>query len=778
MKSLLYKGLTVSLLGLFLAGTLPLQARASTPTLAVNNDGSNQLRIEVRFADAFAKVDLYQRPRSTTLWTVYVNIGQTDGSGFFSTTGMYGNAGEVSDYYVVVNGQQSSTVQAGSGGGCTYNCGGNQITFSVQNVNLNIGQSQNVSIYGSTGNFYISQNTNASIVSASLSGNSLFLNANQNGSSIITVCGSSTAQCGSLYVTVGGSSGSGQITFSQSFVSVSIGQSQSVSIYNSGFNTAYYISSNSNPSIVSASISGSNVNVYGQNSGTSSISVCGSNSSMCGTITVTVGGGTSGQISFSQSNVTIGVNQSAQVSIFSSYSGYYISSNSNPNVVSATVSGSTLNLYASNFGNSTIQVCSSGGQYCASMYVTVSGSGGQNTISFSQNNVVLSQGQSLQVSVYSNNYNSSFYISNNEYPNIVGANLAGSTLTLFGSSYGSSRVTVCASGVSGCGSLYVTVSGGGVYNQLSLSQSNVNLNVGQSNTVTVYNGSNNNLYISQNSSPNVVSATLSNYLVTLYGINPGSATIYICSYNQSGCASLYVSVGGSSNGNNGSLTLVTTQLPQITVGQYYNYQLQATGGQPPYTYSMYSGNLPAGLSLSASGLISGVAQSTATAGASIKITDTYSRIVYVPVTFSGTTSTGGLNFPGGVQGTQTYHSGSLISEYGTVSIVYNGTKSAFTNLAAFRGLGYSLSQVTEVGNSGLPDSGYQIRSSASAHPWGSWIKSGRTLYFVHEQGLIPVPSREVFYANGGSYSAVVSANRWDLRKAYLPTMEYNDSRIY
>lgn len=47
-------------------------------------------------------------------------------------------------------------------------------------------------------------------------------------------------------------------------------------------------------------------------------------------------------------------------------------------------------------------------------------------------------------------------------------------------------------------------------------------------------------------------------------------------------------------------------IPDGEVGEVYNYQLQAEGGQQPYVFSVVDGALPSGLYLSTAGLISGM----------------------------------------------------------------------------------------------------------------------------------------------------------------------------
>lgn len=57
------------------------------------------------------------------------------------------------------------------------------------------------------------------------------------------------------------------------------------------------------------------------------------------------------------------------------------------------------------------------------------------------------------------------------------------------------------------------------------------------------------------------------------------------------------------------LTITTTSLPAAAPGSTYSQQLTATGGIPPYTWSL-TGTLPPGLTLSPAGLISGTVTST------------------------------------------------------------------------------------------------------------------------------------------------------------------------
>jgi hypothetical protein len=54
-----------------------------------------------------------------------------------------------------------------------------------------------------------------------------------------------------------------------------------------------------------------------------------------------------------------------------------------------------------------------------------------------------------------------------------------------------------------------------------------------------------------------------------------------------------------------TITITPTTLPDASGGNAYSQQLTASGGTGPYTYTLLSGTLPTGLSLSSSGLITG-----------------------------------------------------------------------------------------------------------------------------------------------------------------------------
>lgn len=760
-----------------------------TPYLTVSGQSGNNLTFNVSNADPNSRVILYARNTGGTLWSTSIDsIGQTDGSGYLNTFLNPGISGSA-EFKVTVNGADSNIAQSGYGGcgyqgcgGCTYNCGTPYgFSLSQNSINLTAGQSLVVTANNSYGgSLYVSSNSNSSVASYTVSGNQITIYGITSGSATINVCASgSGAACASVYVTVSGSSTTGNVWFSPSSPSMYVGQSLAVSINSSAYATglygssSYYVSSNSNSSVVTASVSGTVLNLYANQSGSTTISVCHNSLGYCGSLYVTVTGGSgTGNLWLSQTNVNLSSSQNQTITINSSNpsaGAYYISSQSSYNVVTASISSNSLYLNAQNSGNSTIMVCQYNTSACATLYVVVSGGSGYGNIWFSPSSVNMTSGQTTNVFIYSSGgYGSGYYISSNSNSFVAAANISGSQINLTAQNSGSTTIMVCqVSNSSSCGNITVNVIGSSGGSYITFSQNNLNLTSGQSANVTVYgNGS---YYVSSNSNSNVASASLTGNTINIYANNSGNSAVVICQNNPYGCGTLMINVTGS-GGYGGTLYFNSTTLPVMVLGQYYNYQLQVSGGSTPYTFQVISGQLPNGLYLNSSGLIYGTPQNSSNSSFSIRVNDNYGRNSTASFTISGS--------GGGVLGNSTYPNGQLVKENGTVYIMYRGQKSGFSSGVVFTNFGFKFGNVLNIGYSNIPNTGYVINNSNTSHPWGAWVQSGQAIYFVHQDGLIPVPSWDVFINNRGQSSFVVPANIYDFQRTILSSMVNNDSRLY
>ncbi len=119
--------------------------------------------------------------------------------------------------------------------------------------------------------------------------------------------------------------------------------------------------------------------------------------------------------------------------------------------------------------------------------------------------------------------------------------------------------------------------------------------------------------------------------------------------------------------------------------------------------------------------------------------------------------------PASVPAVGTYPTGSLVNDNGTIYFISGNTKIPFTNWQAFVGLGYSAGNVVNGDTSAyLLSQNYVLRTAKQDHPWGSWLLYKGTVYYYDQDGLIPVPSPEVFVSNGGNWNLVLPANQYDL----------------
>ena len=77
------------------------------------------------------------------------------------------------------------------------------------------------------------------------------------------------------------------------------------------------------------------------------------------------------------------------------------------------------------------------------------------------------------------------------------------------------------------------------------------------------------------------------------------------------------------------LVITTTSVPNATQNASYSSTLRALGGTPPYTWNIYAGmpgHLPAGLTLSSDGVISGTPTATGSNTFTAQATDSHSPV--------------------------------------------------------------------------------------------------------------------------------------------------------
>lgn len=131
--------------------------------------------------------------------------------------------------------------------------------------------------------------------------------------------------------------------------------------------------------------------------------------------------------------------------------------------------------------------------------------------------------------------------------------------------------------------------------------------------------------LSLNASTGVISGTPANTGISTF-------TIKVTDSNASGAATTTANFDLTVVQK---LALANTALPDGRIGTAYSQQLDATGGTPPYTFSVAANStMPAGLSLSASGLVSGTPTVAAANTFAVVIKDSASQSINANVTLT------------------------------------------------------------------------------------------------------------------------------------------------
>ena len=573
-----------------LAFCLPRAHATVTPTLSLSpgTDGDT-VNLYVN-GDPSESVELFYTQNGVGSKVTY--IGATNSNGYFNGTESSSQLGIVSGTPVHVtvnglNGPASATV-AWPTVNSTNTSG---ITLSQTGVAIPVGQSTTISVTNSTGGtLYVYNNSNPAIANPSIGGSSLTVTGNTYGSTTLTVCSTtSTTNCPSVYVMVENSNTTA-LSFSQSTVTIGAGQSVPITI--TGGNGVYTVLNNSNQSVISQSLSGNTITLSTSlSSGSSSITVCSTDMTACGIINATAGTASTVPVTFTQSNPAILINQATSIGIYGGSGTYYVSTNTNPGVVSYVISGSTISLTGLQSGTSSITVCSStGGCSVLSPTVTYTATGGPLTLS--QTSLSLVAGQTLSLSISGG---TAPYSLATPSTSMYTASISGNILTIEGLSAGTQQIAVCsASG--GCTWLSLQVNGSTTVTSGApvLSQTSISIPVGQSTSVAISSG-NGSYYISNNSTPSVATASVNGSSIYVQAVNPGSDSVTVC---QTGGSCAYLTITASSNsvstgsGQAASIIGFGTSIQTLTIGQTVNLPL--SNGQGSYTIA-YSSN-PAAVS--------------------------------------------------------------------------------------------------------------------------------------------------------------------------------------
>jgi hypothetical protein len=222
-------------------------------------------------------------------------------------------------------------------------------------------------------------------------------------------------------------------------------------------------------------------------------------------------------------------------------------------------------------GGTTVYVTVNGQQSPTAVWPNTFSTG--SNVYLSQPSVTVSQGQSQTINIYGGN--GSYSINSNSNSSVASVTISGNLLQIYGSVSGTTTVNICATNsTSNCASLVITVSG--TYygsGSLTVSQSSVFLNQGQSQTVTLFGGGN--YYLTNNPNTNIATATITGNQLVIYGVNPGSVSYSVCSGSGTySCAAVYVNVSTYSYNNNNSYYPYN----------YYNYNSGFTSNTYPYNY--------------------------------------------------------------------------------------------------------------------------------------------------------------------------------------------------
>ncbi|HYM78917.1 MAG TPA: putative Ig domain-containing protein [Candidatus Dormibacteraeota bacterium] len=242
----------------------------------------------------------------------------------------------------------------------------------------------------------------------------------------------------------------------------------------------------------------------------------------------------------------------------------------------------------------------------------------------------------------------------------------------------------------------------------------------------------------------------------------GVMVLAVCLPWLTGCAGLS---SGNSGNNNGPL-IVTGTLPAAQAGVAYNAVLSVSGGKAPYTFSVLSGALPAGLSLGqSSGSISGTPTQSgafnfsvqATDSAGIKGSNTFSLTVSsagsINVTVSPATVT--------IASSATEQFTAVVSNTSNVAVTWSATTGTISSSGLYTAPKVSVNSTATVTATSKADPTKSGKASLT-------ITAGSTSLSITTSSL-PAATASTAYSDTLQASGGTAPYKWAISSGILPT---------